>query len=112
MESARYIGYDGVNLPEDFGYGCGSLFYEDTEYGCALREVGVREDGPDAWGASVQVPPDSFVRRIGYDGRKSNWEFVTEEKTVWLTLAGSQVELVHIKPNGCLEWCIYRAVAR
>lgn len=52
------------------------------------------------------------ARRIGYDGRKSNWEFVTEEKTVWLTLAGSQVELVHIKPNGCLEWCIYRAVAR
>ena len=110
MEKRRYTGYKNFQLPEEFEMGRGTLYYEDIAYSCHEQMMSVREDGVDAWGDTVIVPPDSFVRRIGYDGAPGKWYYVLESETLWLTLIGSKVEYIHIGPGGSLEWELYKAV--
>ena len=110
VEKSKYEGYKNAWLPEEFVLGRGVLRYEDVEYGCHEKMLSVREDGVDAWGDSVIVPADSFVRRVGYDGNPGKWYFISESETLWLTLIGSKVEYIHIGPDGIPEWYLYKAV--
>ena len=71
----------------------GELFYEDVYYSCREQVLNVREDGPDAWGDCVDVPPDSFVRTIGYDGNPGKWHYVTEGERRWITMIGSNTSI-------------------
>lgn len=110
MERKNYAGYVGARLPEEFEMRAGELFYEDVYYSCREQVLNVREDGPDAWGDCVDVPPGSFVRTIGYDGNPGKWHYVTEGERRWITMIGSKVEYIHIRPDQSLDWYLGRAV--
>lgn len=111
MEGKSYINFNEDRLPEVFEFRCGKLFYKEAEYVCQEYGPGVREDGPDAWGALVDIPQNSFVRSKGLSGYHSNWYYVSDNEDIWLTMVGSEIEYIHIGPDDAIEWLHYKAIA-
>lgn len=108
--SKCWLHFDKDRLPKEFEFQCGRLFYKEAGYAPQEYELRVREDGADAWGASVGVPGNSFVRHMGENGYHSNWHYIPEKKDIWLTMVGTEVEYIHNGPDEEIEWMRYKAV--
>ena len=68
-----------------------------------MVSVAVREDGPDAFGQKVKIPPQSYYRRS-----HGSWQYndSAQNHYEWITLVGSKILVLteggnYIRYEGC-----------
>lgn len=70
--------------------------------------VYVREDGPDAWGAKIMVPPGAFFCRPPDELEQNTNPYPIG---LWITMDGSQVLVMTVNDSGEEEYVLYTGVA-
>lgn len=59
-------------------------------------EVGVREDGPAAWGAQIRIPAGAMWRH----GTEGEFQKAGREMEAWITLTGSVIDMIYEDESG------------
>ncbi|MBP3684091.1 MAG: hypothetical protein J6J12_03905 [Oscillospiraceae bacterium] len=61
------------------------------------RSVSIREDGPDAWGCQVPIPPHAYYKC----SHMKQWEYHDSDTPCyqWISCAGSEVTVLYLE-NG------------
>ena len=86
-----------------------NISFNGKIYSKEVIQVGVREEGPAAWGYGIKLPIEIFFRYTQNFGEKiSGWHRVQEHDIVYLELVGSGLETLQIKDD-TLEWKAYIA---
>lgn len=72
------------------------------------KPVYIREDGPDAWGDKVMIPPGAFFCRPPNELEQNTNPYPIWE---WITTDGSQVLVMTLNDSGEEEYVLYTGVA-
>lgn len=85
------------NLPRYFMIKGDKLYFNGNWVEKKVSYVGVREDGPDAWGASVQIPAGAFFRRISNNYNIVYGWFRTQDKQcTYVEQVGHGIDVIEI----------------
>ena len=68
---------------------------------------GIREDGPDAWGASLNINENVMFRWLNSKDGAADWYLTTERCHISVSSCNRYLETIEIKEDDTIEWKLY-----
>ncbi len=99
-------GYYVDDLPSYLTISGNKLFFKGKWFEKEHCDLGVREEGPDAWGACLTLPLGAWFRRKN-GGTLTAWYRTRQEERIWFEFAGNGIEVIEIKEDGTVKWTDY-----
>lgn len=101
-----YVG----NLPVYFTISGDRIFFNNRWYEKRIQKLGVREEGPDAWGACVNLPMGVWFRRThNFGDEVFGWYKTKGEDRVWIETVGYGIEVIEMTGEETIKWTAYIA---
>ncbi len=104
--SAVKSGFYVDDLPSYITISGNRLFFKGKWFEKEHCGLGVREEGPDAWGACVKLPLGAWYRRKN-KGTLTAWYRTRQEETIWFEFAGNGIEVIEMKDGDTIDWKDY-----